>query len=61
MLKEFKSNSVEYETPDSIFLPLKNEFGLKVDLAASEKIINLKNFIVLKMMLFNMIGLKIVG
>lgn len=44
MLKEFKSNSVEYETPDSIFLPLKNEFGLKVDLAASEKNHKLEKF-----------------
>ena len=37
MLKDFKSNSVEYETPDSIFVPLRDEFDLKVDLAASEK------------------------
>ena len=33
----FKSDSIEYETPDEIFLPLKQEFDISLDVAASSK------------------------
>lgn len=61
MLKDFKSNSVEYETPDSIFIPLKKEFNLEIDLAASETNHKLEKYFSKEMMLFNIIGIKIVG
>jgi phage N-6-adenine-methyltransferase len=33
----FEAKSVEYETPDSIFAPLNNEFGFTVDVCATQE------------------------
>lgn len=43
-LNDFNSVKNEYETPDSIFLPLRDEFDLELDLAASDRVHKLNVF-----------------
>lgn len=40
---EFKSKSMEYETPNEIFEPLRDEFDLQLDVCSSELNYKLKN------------------
>lgn len=41
----FKSSDREWETPDSLFLPLQKEFNIKIDVCASEKNAKCKRYI----------------
>ena len=34
---KFKSKSMEYETPNEIFIPLQKEFNLKLDVCATKE------------------------
>lgn len=40
----FNANSIEYETPDEIFEPLALEFGITLDVAATNKNAKCKNY-----------------
>jgi phage N-6-adenine-methyltransferase len=43
-LNTFKSDSVEYSTPLSLFIPIKKEFDLKIDVCANDENYKLEKY-----------------